>query len=75
MKEYYTIAEVAKMVGRNRATIYSRIDALNIKTHKFNLDRKSYIAATDVEKIKDILVRPWIAGEKTEKATEEPSVA
>lgn len=66
-KEYYTVEEVASIVGRNRATVYNRMNLLGIKAHKFAMDRKAYIAAADVERIKTVFEKPWTAGEKKTK--------
>jgi hypothetical protein len=70
-KEYYTIEEVGRIVGQKRATVYSRIKGLGIKTHKFKMDRKAYVAAADVEKIKAVLEKPWLAGKDEEKEDKE----
>jgi transposase len=66
-KEYYTIEEVAKMVGRNRATVYNRMKFLGIKPHKFHMDRKAYVTTQEVERIRTVFEKPWTAGEKTEE--------
>lgn len=64
-KEFYTIEEVSEIVQRNRATVYNRMKFLGIKGRKFNMDRRTYIAAPDVERIKTVFEKPWTAGEKT----------
>lgn len=63
-KEYLTLAEVAEAVGVKRASLYYYINALHIKMHKFNLDRRSYISQEDAKRIKEIKEKPWTAGEK-----------
>lgn len=63
-KEYLTLAEVAEAVGVKRASLYYYINALDIKMHKFNLDRRSYISQEDARRIKEIKEKPWTAGEK-----------
>lgn len=63
-KEYLTLAEVAESVGVKRASLYYYINALGIKMHKFNLDRRSYISQADAKRIKEIKEKPWTAGEK-----------
>jgi hypothetical protein len=73
-KEYYTIEEVGKTLGRNRATVYNRMNLLGIKAHKFKMDRKTYIAAKDVEQLRNIFEKPWLAGEK-ETAKPDEAVA
>lgn len=73
-KEYYTIEEVASTLGRNRATVYNRMKLLDLKAHKFKMDRKTYLAAADVERLKNVFEKPWLAGEE-EKAKPEEAVA
>lgn len=63
-KEYYTIEEVAELVGRNRATVYNRMKLLKIKPRKFNLDRRAYVSAAEAEQIRTLFEKPWTAGEK-----------
>ena len=72
-KEYYTIEEAAKIVDRNRATIYNRMKLLGIKAHKFNMDRKAYITAEELNQIKEVIEKPWTAGERESKGSEESS--
>jgi hypothetical protein len=62
-KEFYSIDEIEKIVARNRGTIYNRIKLLGIQTHKFPMDRRTYVAAHDVEKIKTVIEKPWMAKE------------
>lgn len=62
-KEYYSIEEISQLVHRNRGTVYNRIKFLGIKPHKFPMDRRTYVAANDVEKIKTIIEKPWMANE------------
>lgn len=64
MKEYYSVNEIAATLGKHRATIWDRIALLAITTHKFPRDRKTYIAASDVERIREVLGQPWLAGEE-----------
>jgi hypothetical protein len=65
-KEYYTINEVTKMLGRNRVTVYSRMSIIGIKGHKFQGDRKTYLSADEVERVKNVFDKPWMAPEKEE---------
>jgi hypothetical protein len=62
-KKYYTIEEVEKLLGKSRATIYNRMKLIDVKTRKFKYDRKTYIAAADVERIRTVFEQPWIAEE------------
>lgn len=60
-KEFYSIDETEKIVGKNRGTIYNRMKLLNIEKHKFPQDSRTYIAAEDVERIKIVVEKPWMA--------------
>jgi hypothetical protein len=62
-KEFYSIDEIEKIVARNRGTVYNRIKLLGIETHKFPMDRRTYVAAADVEKIRIVIEKPWMAEE------------
>lgn len=62
-KEYLTLEEAAKYVGKGRATIYNYVKDLGIKTHKFRRDRRTYLALADVRRIKEAIEKPWIVGE------------
>lgn len=68
-KEYYSIEEVSEIVKRNRASIYNRMRILGIKPKKFQMDRKAYVTAEEMERIRNVFEKPWLAGEKsTEEA-------
>lgn len=69
-KEFYSIDEVEKIVGKNRGTVYNRIKLLDIKKHKFPQDSRTYIAASDVERIKIVVAKPWMAEELKKMASE-----
>jgi len=71
-KEYYTIEEVSRLVGRNRATIYNRMKILEIEAKKFNLDRKAYVTEEEMQRIKTVFDKPWLAGEKPKKPAGRP---
>jgi hypothetical protein len=73
-REYKTISEVAKEIGIARSSMYHYIKLLGIETKKFNLSREKYIAASDVERIKEVRDKPWLAGEREEKP-EKPEAA
>ena len=65
--EYLSIDDAAKAIGWNRATVYKYVDELGMKKYKFRLNRKTFLAAADVEKLKQIKEKPWIAGIEEEK--------
>jgi len=72
-KEFYSIDEIEKIVGKNRGTVYNRIKLLDIKKHKFPQDSRTYVAAKDVERIKIVVEKPWMA-EELKKATSEENL-
>lgn len=62
-KDFYSIEEISEIVSRNRGTVYNRIKLLGIQTHKFPMDRRTYVAAADVQRIKTVIEKPWMARE------------
>jgi hypothetical protein len=70
-KEFYSIDEIEKLVSRNRGTVYNRIKLLGIQTHKFEMDRHTYVAADDVERIKKVIEKPWMAAELKKVTSED----
>lgn len=62
-KEFLTYEEAAEELGIKRSTLYTMITELDIKTHKFKFDKRRYIAAEDIKRIKEIRQSPWKAGE------------
>lgn len=69
-KEYLTLAEVSKYVGLKRTTLYYYISGLNIKTHKFKFDNRTYMSITDAKRIKEAKEKPWTMEEKKPPAEE-----
>jgi transposase len=63
--EYLSIDEAAESIGWNRATVYGWVKTLGMKTYKFVRNRKTFLAANDVARLKEIKEKPWMAGEKT----------
>ncbi len=63
-KQYLSVDEAAEEIGWNRATIFDWIKALNLETHRFLRNRKTYMTVQDVERLKDIKAHPWKAGER-----------
>lgn len=74
-KEYLTLAEVAAYVGIKRASLYYYLNALDIKMHKFNLDRRSYVSQADAKRIKEVKEKPWTAGERSQTEEKHPDAA
>jgi predicted DNA-binding protein YlxM (UPF0122 family) len=62
--EYKSISEVAEEMGIVRSSVYHYIKTLGIETKKFKLSREKYIAAADINRIKEVRKKPWLAGEK-----------
>lgn len=65
-QEYVSIDEAAQIIGWNRATVFEWVKELNMKKHKFRRNRKTYLKANDVARLKEIKEKPWTAGEKSE---------
>jgi excisionase family DNA binding protein len=63
-REYLSIDEAAEAIGWNRATVYEWVKTLEMKTYKFIRNRKTFLAASDVARLKEIKEKPWTAGEK-----------
>jgi excisionase family DNA binding protein len=60
-KAFLDYEEAAEYLGIKRSTLFKYIAALKIKTHKFILDRRRYIAIGDVTRIEEIKKTPWLA--------------
>jgi transposase len=63
-REFLSIDEAAEAIGWNRATVYEWVKTLGMKTYKFVRNRKTFLAANDVVRLKEIKEKPWTAGEK-----------
>lgn len=50
--QFISINRAGEALGVDRTTVYNYVRRLQIEMHKFPLDRKSYIAITDLERIK-----------------------
>ena len=48
---YISVKKAGEELGVQRTTMYYYIQQLRIETQKFPLDRKTYIAITDLERI------------------------
>jgi excisionase family DNA binding protein len=69
-KEYLTYEEAAEYIGCKRSTLYSLVSDMGITTHKFKYDKKRYLTRADVERIKEIREKPWLAGPDEERQSE-----
>lgn len=63
-QEYLSIDQAANIIGWNRATVYEWVKTLGMRTYKFVRNRKTYLTAKDVARLKQIKEKPWLAGEK-----------
>ncbi len=52
MPQYISMDDAARELGVNRSTVYYYLEQFQMKPTKFPLDRKAYIALTDLERIK-----------------------
>lgn len=68
-KDYLTLDEVEEYTGIKKNSLYYYLKTLDIKTHKFTLDRRAYISLEDANRIKEVKETPWLAGEKAEKSS------
>ncbi len=50
--KFISIENAGKELGVKRTTMYYYIERLSLKVERFPLDRKTYIAITDLERIK-----------------------
>jgi predicted DNA-binding transcriptional regulator AlpA len=60
--EVMSLEEVEKHTGMSRATIYNYMKKLGIKPYKFDLDRRTYLAAADVKRIREYRKDPRKVG-------------
>jgi hypothetical protein len=63
-----TLAEAAAEVGLKRASLYYYIGKLEIKTHRYELNKHTYISRKDVERIKAVKEKPWKVSREKQKA-------
>jgi len=63
-QRYLSVDDVARELDWNRTTVFGWIKALNLETHRFLRNRKTYLTVQDVERLKDIKAHPWKAGER-----------
>lgn len=61
-KEFLTFEEAAEYIGKiKRSSLYNYVKTLKIQTHKFPLDRRTFLAIKDVKRIKEVREKPWTA--------------
>jgi len=51
--QYISMDDAARELNVNRSTVYYYLEQLGILPRKFPLDRRAYLALTDLERIKD----------------------
>ncbi len=69
-EKYLTMEEAAQAVGCKRASLYNYMKALGITAHKFDFSKKHYLAAEDVERMRDLKARPWIVERSAESSND-----
>lgn len=71
-KEFMTLDEVADYVGVKKPSLYYYMDTLNIKTHRFKMNKRAYIALADVKRIKEVRETPWTSAKKEQLKEDKP---
>ncbi len=61
-QEYLSIDEAAEIIGWNRATVFEWVKTLGMEKHKFLRNKRTYLKASDVARLKEIKEKPWLAG-------------
>lgn len=69
-RKFLTLDEVEEYTGIKKNSLYYYLRTLEIKTHKFNLDKRAYISKVDADRIKAVKDTPWLAGEKPSQKVE-----
>jgi len=69
--EFLSIDDAATEIGWNRVTIFQWIKTLEMETKKFLRNRKTYISRVNVDRIKQIKAKPWIAESIREEIAKE----
>jgi hypothetical protein len=69
--EFLSIDDAATEIGWNRVTIFQWIKTLEMETKKFLRNRKTYISRVNVDRIKQIKAKPWIAEAIKEEIAQE----
>ncbi|GCF11264.1 helix-turn-helix domain-containing protein [Dictyobacter arantiisoli] len=71
-KEFMTFEEAANYLEIGRSTLYNYVHDLKIEPRKFYRDKKRYLALPDVNRIKEVREKPWLAGERESKKADGP---
>lgn len=50
-EEYISMKEAAEQLGVKRPSLYHYVEVLKLETHRFQLDRETYLSQGDFEKI------------------------
>ena len=74
-RDYLTLDEVEEYTGIKKNSLYYYLKMLDIKTHKFTLDKRAYISLADANRIKEVKDTPWLAGEKPSQKPEKAPVS
>jgi hypothetical protein len=72
-KEYITITQLAEELDWNKATVYDWIKTLGIEKHRFVRNKNTFLHITDVERLREIKEKPWLAGPNTARTERQAS--
>ena len=53
-EKYITMKDAAEKLNVKRPSLYHYVDVLQIKKHRFPLDRQTYLSMSDFEQIKTL---------------------
>ncbi len=67
-EQYITMDDAAKQLGVTRGTMHYYLRTLKLRTHKFPLDRRAYLAMKDFEAIKTFKEQAGKSGTKEDAA-------
>lgn len=53
-EEYISMKDAAEQLKVKRPSLYHYVEVLELKTHRFKLDRQTYLTMSDFEQIKKL---------------------
>jgi len=53
-RKYISMKDAAEQLGVKRPSLYHYVTVLSLKTHRFQLDRNTYLEMSDFERIKTL---------------------
>jgi len=60
--------EACNYLGIKKVTLHKYMATLNIKSHKFELERKHFLQIEDVKRIENVINEPWTVNELKKKS-------